>query len=100
MPPGKEKRLSLVLMFGADGHALLRDIFAEDVPAWLRQAHAIETLRRVWISYIMFKAALSPGGRVEEKEYLNEIIASTHHLIWVLISPGNAPHTGSATKSH
>tara|TARA_B100000745_G_scaffold280211_1_gene212183 strand:+ start:418 stop:555 length:138 start_codon:yes stop_codon:yes gene_type:complete len=45
-------------MFGADGHALLRDIFAEDVPAWLRQAHAIETLRRVWISYIMSKAGL------------------------------------------
>jgi hypothetical protein len=34
-------------MFGADGHALLPDIFAEDVPVWLRQAPAIETLRRV-----------------------------------------------------
>jgi len=36
-------------MFGADGHALLPDIFAEDVPVWLRQAPAIETLRRVWV---------------------------------------------------
>ena len=49
LPPGKEKRLSLALMFGADGHALLPDIFAEDVPVWLRQAPAIETLRRVWV---------------------------------------------------
>ena len=49
MPPGKEKRLSLALMFGADRHALLPDIFAEDVLVWLRQAPAIETLRRVWV---------------------------------------------------
>ena len=67
MPPGKEKRLSLALMFGADRHALLRDIFAEDVLVWLRQAPAIETLRRVWVQqYYVQGGAIT--WRTQQKE--------------------------------
>jgi transposase len=54
-------------MFGADRHALLHDIFAEDVPVWLRQAPAIETLRRVWVQqYYVQGGAIT--WRTQQKE--------------------------------
>ena len=99
LPPGKEKRLSLALMFGADRHALLHDIFAEDVPVWLRQAPAIETLRCVWVQKCYVQ-----GGAITWRTQQGEGIPRLHHFTSSLNDldahlARNAPHNGSATKS-
>ena len=49
LPAGQEAREALALAIGADGYALLTAVFAPDVPAWLRQVPAVETLRRAWV---------------------------------------------------
>jgi transposase len=38
-----------VLAIGADGHALLKAIYAPGAPAWLREIPAVEMLRRIWV---------------------------------------------------
>jgi len=62
-------------MFGADRHALLRDIFAEDVLVWLRQVPAIETLRRVWV-----KQYYAQGGAITWRTQQKEGIPRSDHF--------------------
>jgi len=49
LPEAKAKREAYAEVVGADGWALLGEIFANDSPAWLREVPAVETLRRVWV---------------------------------------------------
>ncbi len=49
LPKSKRKREEQALLYGDDGFRLLKAIFDETSPAWLRQIPAVETLRRVWV---------------------------------------------------
>jgi len=49
LPKSKEARQGVGEKIGADGRELLDAIYSEDVPAWLREIPAVDTLRRVWL---------------------------------------------------
>jgi transposase len=49
LPTRKEDRHAYAQVIGADGYALLSDIYTSQAPAWLREVPAVETLRRVWV---------------------------------------------------
>lgn len=49
LPQAKAKRLELGVQVGRDGRWLLQQIYADDVPSWLRELPAIQTLRQVWL---------------------------------------------------
>jgi transposase len=49
LPKGKDERLTLAELIGADGHKLLEAIYADAGPAWMRQVPAVERLRQVWV---------------------------------------------------
>ena len=49
LPKGKDERLPLAELIGADGHKLLEAIYADAGPAWMRQVPAVERLRQVWV---------------------------------------------------
>jgi len=49
LPTTKAEREAYAEVVGADGWALLTDLYASDAPAWLREVRAVETLRRVWV---------------------------------------------------
>jgi transposase len=49
LPTTKAKREAYAEVVGVDGWVLLTDVFAKDSPLWLREAPAVETLRRVWV---------------------------------------------------
>lgn len=48
-PKGTEERQALAARVGADGVRLYRALGEPDAPRWLREAPAVETLRRVWV---------------------------------------------------
>jgi transposase len=49
LPESKDERAALATLIGADGWLLLTTIYTADVPPWLRELPAVETLRQVWI---------------------------------------------------
>ena len=49
LPESIAKREAYAEVVGADGWALLGEIWANDSPPWLREVPAVETLRRVWV---------------------------------------------------
>lgn len=49
LPKSKSKREEQAILYGEDGFRLLKAIFVDASPAWLRQIPAVETLRRVWV---------------------------------------------------
>lgn len=49
LPKSKEARQAEGEKIGADGHELLDAIYSQDAPSWLREAPAVQTLRRVWM---------------------------------------------------
>lgn len=49
LPKTKEERLALGEQVGCDGLFLLRAIYEESAPSWLREIPAVQTLRQVWI---------------------------------------------------
>jgi transposase len=56
LPKKKEDRQAYAEVIGADGHALLAEIYAPQAPGWLRQIPAVETLRRVWVQQFYLNA--------------------------------------------
>lgn len=54
LPVSKAAREQQARVYGEDGKRLLDAIFEGDSPEWLRQVPAVEVLRRVWCSNIMF----------------------------------------------
>lgn len=49
LPKDEGERQALAEAIGRDGCALLRAIFAEAAPAWLREVPVVDVLRRTWI---------------------------------------------------
>jgi transposase len=49
LPAGQAERRDYTRQVGGDGYALLEAVAAAETPAWLREAPAVETLRRVWL---------------------------------------------------
>jgi transposase len=49
LPTRKEDRHAYAQVIGADGYALLSDIYTLQAPTWWREVPAVETLRRVWV---------------------------------------------------
>ncbi len=49
LPPGQTARQAPADDIGADGDALLTDVYGAAAPAWLRELPAVKTLRRVWV---------------------------------------------------
>jgi transposase len=49
LPNSGEEREALAQATGEDGMTLLRAIYADVAPRWLREVPAVETLRRVWV---------------------------------------------------
>jgi hypothetical protein len=37
------------VIVGTDGFALLEAVYAAEVPSWLREVPAVQTLRRLWL---------------------------------------------------
>ena len=53
LPTGAEEREALAQAIGEDGMMLLRVIYADATPRWLREVPAVETLRRVWVQQFL-----------------------------------------------
>ena len=49
LPTSATKRADLAAAYGADGMALLRAVYAETAPEWLRRLPAVDVLRRVLV---------------------------------------------------
>ena len=50
LPKGKNgQRQAYAEQIGADGHALLDAIYAQETEPWLRQIPAVEIMRQVWV---------------------------------------------------
>jgi len=49
LPKEGSQREALVTRIGQDGFTLLKAVFGEGTPEWLRQVPAVETLRQVWV---------------------------------------------------
>jgi transposase len=49
LPKSEHLRQAHAQQIGLDGYWLLDHLYAEDVPGWLRQLPAVETLRQVWV---------------------------------------------------
>jgi hypothetical protein len=49
LPGSQTKRAQLASAYGADGVALLRAVYAPDVPGWLAQLPAVDVLRQVLV---------------------------------------------------
>jgi len=50
----KAEREAYAEVVGADGWALLTDLYAGEAPLWLREVPAVETLRRVWVQQYIY----------------------------------------------
>jgi len=48
LPRSQEQRQAVAELIGRDGSNLLRDLYAADAPAVLREIPAVEILRRIW----------------------------------------------------
>jgi transposase len=60
LPQGQAARQALAAEIGADGRTLLTALWAADVPDWLRQLPAVETLRQTWVQQYEAVAADEP----------------------------------------
>ncbi len=49
LPKGEKERQQLAETIGRDGAHLLRQVYREDAPAFLRTIPAVDALRRIWI---------------------------------------------------
>lgn len=49
LPVERPARYALAETIGADGFALLAQLYAPSAPAWLREVPAVEVLRQVWV---------------------------------------------------
>ncbi|MER6948926.1 IS1182 family transposase [Nonomuraea sp. NPDC000554] len=49
LPKNKAERILLGHEIGADGNGVLRAVYSQDAPGWLRDIPAVQTLRHVWI---------------------------------------------------
>jgi transposase len=49
LPEQKAEQAALQRQIGQDGAALLRAIYREAAPSWLRELPAVEVMRRIWI---------------------------------------------------
>ncbi|MGW0448941.1 transposase [Streptosporangium sandarakinum] len=49
LPKNKAERVQPGHEIGADGHGVLRAVYSETAPAWLRDIPAVQNLRHVWI---------------------------------------------------
>jgi transposase len=49
LPKRKSEREQLAIDMGTDGYRLLSAVYDDTAPQYLRQIHAVETMRRVWI---------------------------------------------------
>jgi transposase len=49
LPQGDAARDQLARQIGADGCALLAQLYAPEAPGWLREVPAVETLRQIWV---------------------------------------------------
>jgi transposase len=57
LPKAETQRQALASQVGADGFALLEEVYASDTPSVVRQAPAVEVLRQVWMQQYY-----GPGG--------------------------------------
>jgi transposase len=93
LPKGEEARLALAFVIGADGNTLLEAIYAQEVPNWLRELPALQTLRRVWIQNYMWedgilrwrsKDDLPPAALFISSPYdLDAVYNKKRTLLWV-----------------
>jgi transposase len=59
LPQSQEDRQAVAELIGRDGSTLLADVYAVDVPAWLREIPAVQILRRIWIqNYVWVEGQL------------------------------------------
>jgi transposase len=59
LPRSQEERQAVAELIGCDGSKLLRDIFAADAPAVLREIPAVQILRRIWLqNYVWVEGQL------------------------------------------
>jgi transposase len=59
LPQSQEERQAVAELIGRDGSTLLADVYAVDVPAWLREIPAVQILRRIWIqNYVWVEGQL------------------------------------------
>ena len=63
LPAGTAKRADLAVRYGRDGYLLLRRVYGQDAPGWLRDLPAVQALRRIWIQQFY----LDDGGAGGEK---------------------------------
>jgi transposase len=81
-------------VIGADGYALLADLYASHAPAWLREVPAVETWRRVWVQQCYLesgsvhwrtdKAGIPPAGLLISSPYDVEArYGNKHTTSWV-----------------
>jgi transposase len=55
LPTSKAEREAYAEIIGADGWALLTNLYDSNSPQWLREVPAVETLRRVWIQQYIYR---------------------------------------------
>src|SRR5260370_12704668 len=59
LPGSQEQRQAVAELIGRDGSNLLRDLYAADAPAVLREIPAVEILRRIWFqNYVWVEGQL------------------------------------------
>ncbi len=59
LPRSQEQRQAVAELIGRDGSNLLRDLYAADAPAVLREIPAVEILRRIWFqNYVWVEGQL------------------------------------------
>ena len=49
LPSGREERRKAALVIAGDGFTLMRALWSDEAPDWLRRLPAVEVLRRVWV---------------------------------------------------
>ncbi len=71
LPDSADRRHALAQQIGVDGYALLAHAYAPDSPGSVRQATAVEILRRIWIQQYSFDPTASePTPRWREPKDL------------------------------
>jgi len=60
LPEGKDARYALAAQIGADGRAVLAQVFDPSAPAWLRDVPTVQVLRQVWVQQFYAVASDAP----------------------------------------
>jgi transposase len=67
LPAGKAARAALASQMGDDGCVLLKALYAEESPRWLREVEAVRILQRVWLEqYVAVADEQAMCWRAEE----------------------------------